>query len=95
MPAGHRRTTNESRRSELLEISNALVRLYNDQFDRGPTKARTRYADADTIISTLENTLTPTPKKLCDLGQRERAEETRPQSPGLRERVGRLRGRRF
>ena len=29
---------------ELQEVTNAMVRIYKEQFGRGPTKARTNYA---------------------------------------------------
>ena len=31
-------------RSPMLEISNAMVRLYKEAFGRGPTKARAQFA---------------------------------------------------
>lgn len=67
----------DARHSELLDISNAMVRIYKDQFGRGPTKARTRYADDDTIIASLENTLTAAEKSLRELGEHERLGNTR------------------
>ena len=33
-------TVSETRTSALMEISNAMVRLYKQQFGRGPTAAR-------------------------------------------------------
>ena len=65
------------RGSELASLSNAMVRIYKDQFGRGPTKAKTSYADDDTIISTLESTFTPAEIRLRDLGEHQRVEETR------------------
>jgi hypothetical protein len=35
------------------------VRLYKEQFGRGPTKARTEFASLDIVICTLEDSLTP------------------------------------
>jgi len=67
----------EHRGSELASLSNAMVRIYKDQFGRGPTKAKTSYADNDTIVSTLESTFTPAERKMRDLGEHVRLEETR------------------
>jgi uncharacterized protein YbcI len=36
------------------EISREMVRLYKDQFGRGPTKARTEFAGPDIVVCTLE-----------------------------------------
>ena len=67
----------EQPRSALSQLSNARVRIYKDQFGRGPVKAKTSYADANTIISTLESTLTPAEQKMRDMGEHQRLEETR------------------
>jgi len=32
------------------ELSRAMVRLYKEQFGRGPMKAKTRFADHDTLL---------------------------------------------
>ena len=37
----------------LLEISNAMVRLYKDAFGRGPTKARAMLAGTDVVLVVL------------------------------------------
>jgi len=63
--------------SLLLEISNAMVRLYKDQFGRGPTRARTHWAGPDVLISALEETLTPAERNLVEMGEHERLRETR------------------
>ena len=70
-------TAGEERKSELLELSNAMVRIYKDQFGRGPTKAKTNYADDNTLVSSLENTLTPAERSMRDMGDPQRVEETR------------------
>src|SRR4051794_24690756 len=43
----------ERRTSALTQISNTMVRLYKEQFGRGPTSARTNWAGPDTIITVL------------------------------------------
>jgi uncharacterized protein YbcI len=40
----------------MSDISVGMVRLYKNLFGRSPTKAITRYAGNDLIVSTLENT---------------------------------------
>ena len=62
---------------ELQELSNEMVRLYKDLFGRGPTKARTNYAGPDTLVSTLENSLTPAERNMLDLGEHQRVREIR------------------
>jgi len=52
-------TADEARASVLMEISNTMVRLYKEQFGRGPTRARTYWSGPDILTSVLEQTLTP------------------------------------
>jgi uncharacterized protein YbcI len=59
------------------EVSNAMVRLYKDQFGRGPTKTRTHWCGEDTLIVVLESTLTPAERSLVKMGEHERLRETR------------------
>ena len=42
----------------LLEVSNAMVRIYKEQFGRGPTRARTYWTGPDLLTTVLEDTLT-------------------------------------
>jgi uncharacterized protein YbcI len=63
--------------SVLAEISREMVRLYKEQFGRGPTKARTDFAGPDIVICTLENSLTPAEHKLAELGEHQRLRDTR------------------
>jgi uncharacterized protein YbcI len=62
---------------ELQEITNAMVRLYKELFGRGPTKARTNYAGPDTLIATIENSLTPSERAMIALGEHQRVREIR------------------
>ena len=62
---------------ELQEITNAMVRLYKELFGRGPTKARTNYAGSDTLVATIENSLTPAERNMIDLGEDQRVREIR------------------
>jgi uncharacterized protein YbcI len=62
---------------ELQEVTNAMVRLYKELFGRGPTKARTNYAGSDTLVATIENSLTPAERNMIDLGEDQRVREIR------------------
>ncbi len=62
---------------ELQEVSNAMVRLYKEQFGRGPTKVRTAYAGPDTLISTLEDSMTPAERNMVALGEHQRLRDIR------------------
>lgn len=61
----------------LSAISNEMVRIYKDQFGRGPTKTRTQWAGPDVLVVTLEQTFTPAERKLCDMGEHARLRELR------------------
>lgn len=61
----------------LSAISNEMVRIYKNQFGRGPTKTRTQWAGPDLIVVTLEQTFTPAERKLCELGEHARLRELR------------------
>jgi uncharacterized protein YbcI len=62
---------------ELQEVTNSMVRLYKELFGRGPTKARTNYAGPDTLISTIQNSLTAAERNMLDLGEHQRVREIR------------------
>jgi uncharacterized protein YbcI len=61
----------------MVELSNAMVRLYKDLFGRGPTKARTNYAGPDLLVTTLENSLTRIERTMADAGEHERLRDLR------------------
>ncbi len=61
----------------LSAISNEMVRIYKDQFGRGPTKTRTQWAGPDVLVVTLEQTFTPAEHKLRDLGEHARLRDLR------------------
>jgi len=67
----------ESGTSVLTEISNTMVRLYKDQFGRGPTKARTHWCGDDVITVVLENTLTPAERNMVKMGEHQRLRDLR------------------
>ena len=55
--------------SMMSSISSEMVRLYKEQFGRGPTRTRTHWAGPDTIVVTLEQTFTPAENRLRQLGE--------------------------
>jgi uncharacterized protein YbcI len=61
----------------LNAISNEMVRIYKDQFGRGPTKTRTQWAGADVLLVTLEQTFTPAEQRLRELGEHGRLRDLR------------------
>jgi uncharacterized protein YbcI len=67
----------EEQRSVLAEISREMVRLYKEQFGRGPNKARTAFAGPDTVVCTLEHSLTPVERRLVELGEQQRLRDVR------------------
>lgn len=62
---------------QLQEVTNAMVALYKELFGRGPTKARSDYAGADTLITTLQNSLTLAEKNMVALNEHQRLREVR------------------
>ncbi len=69
----------EDERSGLMmvELSNAMVRLYKELFGRGPTKAKTNFAGPDLIVSTLEQSLTRIERHMANAGEHERLRDLR------------------
>jgi len=67
----------EAQVSKLAKISRGMVRLYKEQFGRGPTKARTEFAGPDLIVCTLEDSLTPAEKRMAELGEHQRLRDLR------------------
>jgi uncharacterized protein YbcI len=61
----------------LAALSNEIVRIYKEQFGRGPTKVRSHYAGPDTVMCVLENTFTPAEKNLQGMGEHQRLREMR------------------
>ena len=69
--------TQEPHDAVVVAISREMVRVYKEQFGRGPTSARTYWAGPDTVVSTLEDTLTPAERNMVRLGEHERLREAR------------------
>jgi uncharacterized protein YbcI len=61
----------------LRDISRAMVRLYKEQFGRGPESVFTHYAGPDAILSILTNSLTPVEKSLRQMGEHQRLRDIR------------------
>lgn len=72
---GHEDVGNGSR--PLVEISNEMVRIYKDQFGRGPTKVRTNWSGPDTVVCLLEHTFTPAERNLQAMGEHQRLRDIR------------------
>jgi uncharacterized protein YbcI len=70
-------TAADRRGMQTAELSNAMVRIYKEQFGRGPTKAHTVYATDDLLICTLENSLTPAERSMLGLDEHQRVREIR------------------
>jgi uncharacterized protein YbcI len=69
--------TTDLQRSVVAEISREMVRLYKEQFGRGPTKVKTNFAGPDIVICTLEDSFTPAERKLAEMGEHQRLRDTR------------------
>jgi uncharacterized protein YbcI len=54
-----------------------MVRLYKDLFGRGPQRARTDFAGPDTIVVTLEQSLTPAERSMAEMGEHQRLRDVR------------------
>jgi uncharacterized protein YbcI len=63
--------------SILAQIANEMVRLYKEQFGRGPTQARASWATDDVLIVVLEDTLTSAERNLVRMNEHARLRETR------------------
>ena len=63
--------------SLLAAVSNEMVRLYKEQFGRGPTKARTNWAGQDMLVTILEDTFTPAERNLHRMGEHQRLRDAR------------------
>ena len=63
--------------SALAEISRQMVRLYKEQFGRGPTRARTSFAGPDTVLCALEDSFTPAERRLAEMDEHQRLRDVR------------------
>ncbi len=67
----------EGQRRPLLDICQAMVRLYKENLGRGPTKARAEFAGRDILVVWLEGSLTVAERKLAAMGEHARLREAR------------------
>jgi uncharacterized protein YbcI len=67
----------KSELSEVVQLSNEMVRIYKEIFGRGPTRARADWAGPDTLLCTLEDSLTQAERKMAELGEHQRLREMR------------------
>ena len=58
-------------------VSNAMVKLHEEQFGRGPTNARSSFAGPDTLVCTLEDSLLPAERTMVEMGEDQRVRESR------------------
>jgi uncharacterized protein YbcI len=61
----------------LAAISDEMVRMYKEQFGRGPNRVRTYWCGDDLITTVLEETLTPAERNLVVMGEHQRLRDTR------------------
>ena len=61
----------------MLALANRFTRLYKDLFGRGPTKVRAHFAGPDTVVITLENTLTQAERNMVAMGEHQRLRDVR------------------
>jgi uncharacterized protein YbcI len=70
-------TAEERQTFHLAELSNAMVKIYKEQFGRGPTKTRSNYAGPNTVITTLEDSFTPAERRMAEMGEHQRLRDIR------------------
>jgi uncharacterized protein YbcI len=71
------RTAGDRGTSVVAAISDEMVRLYKDQFGRGPERVRTYWCGEDVLTTVLEDTFTPAERNLAELGEHQRLRDTR------------------
>lgn len=67
----------DDRTSINAAISSEIIRLYKNQFGRGPMKTRTHWCGPDIITVVLENTFTPAERNLQRMGEHQRLRDLR------------------
>jgi uncharacterized protein YbcI len=63
--------------SGLAAVSSAMVALHKEQFGRGPTRARSNFAGADTLVCVLNDVLLPAELAMVQMGDQQRVRDTR------------------
>jgi len=69
--------TADPQASVLTEISREMVRLYKEQFGRGPTRSRASFAGPNVVLCTLEDSLTPAERRLVEMDEHQRLRDVR------------------
>jgi uncharacterized protein YbcI len=69
--------TEQDRGGVLAAVSSAVVALHKEQFGRGPRRARTNFAGADTLVCVLEDALLPAELTMVQMGDHQRVRESR------------------
>jgi uncharacterized protein YbcI len=64
-------------RPVVAEVSRAMVKLYKEQFGRGPTTSHTYWCGDDMLVCVLEDTFTPAELNLRALGELKSLRDTR------------------
>lgn len=67
----------DDRGRELALLTKAMVRLYKEQFGRGPERSRSYFAGRDTLICVLADTLTPVERSMREMGEHQRLRDIR------------------
>jgi uncharacterized protein YbcI len=67
----------DDRGRELALLTTAMVRLYKEQFGRGPERSRSYFAGRDTLICMLADTLTPVERRMREMGEQQRLRDIR------------------
>jgi uncharacterized protein YbcI len=78
-------TTDEQREDALdlenstimRDVSRAIVRIYKEQFGRGPETVSTHLSGGDTIVTILKNSLTPVELSMREMGEVQRLRDIR------------------
>src|ERR1700712_3187541 len=61
----------------LQDISNEMVRIYKNQFGRGPTQSRASWCSDDLLCCVLEDTFTRAEKNMQAMGEYQRLRDIR------------------
>jgi uncharacterized protein YbcI len=63
--------------SVLGQVSKEMVRVYKEQFGRGPMSSRAEWCGRDVLLVVLEDTLTAPERNLAALGEHQRLRDMR------------------
>jgi uncharacterized protein YbcI len=75
----HERVDGENARLDhtMRDISKAMVKIYKEQFGRGPETVWTRHCGPDIIVSVICNSLTPVERTMLAMGEEARLRDIR------------------